>query len=335
MSAPNKASKPAKPAWRWQKAFALTASSLAFVVFTVLTTIWWWAGSEGSLATALRWIAQSQPLVAERASGSLRAGGHVDLLLWQRDGLRVEARDVSLAWQPWSLLQGKLTLNRLTAASVQVDDQRVPSEVSAPPTLLGLPLPVALAAFSVEQLRWTGPTPMTSVTASAITGRYQFDGLQHQLDLLGAQVASGRYSGRAVLTSIGPLLLDASLAGALTTPLPASKTPLPLAFQATARGPLTELLVNAELQMTAPPAAGRAQPQASATARVTPWAAQPLPQADARFRDLDLAALWPDAPQTRLTGSASVRPVQGSTTTSPACALQLQATNSLAGPWDR
>ena len=335
MSAPNKASKPAKPAWRWQKAFALTASSLAFVVFTVLTTIWWWAGSEGSLATALRWIAQSQPLVAERASGSLRAGGHVDLLLWQRDGLRVEARDVSLAWQPWSLLQGKLTLNRLTAASVQVDDQRVPSEVSAPPTLLGLPLPVALAAFSVEQLRWTGPTPMTSVTASAITGRYQFDGLQHQLDLLGAQVASGRYSGRAVLTSIGPLLLDASLAGALTTPLPASKTPLPLAFQATARGPLTELLVNAELQMTAPPAAGRAQPQASATARVTPWAAQPLPQADARFRDLDLAALWPDAPQTRLTGSASVRPVQGSTTTSPAWALQLQAANSLAGPWDR
>ena len=138
-----------------------------------------------------------------------------------------------------------------------------------------------------------------------------------------------------MLTSSGPLVLDASLAGALTTALPASKTALPLAFQATARGPLTELRVNAELQMTAPPVAGAAQPQATATARVTPWAAQPLPQADARFRDLDLAALWPDAPQTQLSGSASVRPVAGSSTASPAWALQLQAANRLAGPWDR
>jgi translocation and assembly module TamB len=320
---------------RWLKALALSAAGMALLIAVALSVLWWWAGSEGSLASALRWIGQSQPLLAERATGSLRAGGHVDQLLWQKDGLRVEARDVSLAWQPWSLLQGKLTLNQLTAASVQVDDQRVPSKSPAPPTTLGLPLPVALDAFSVAQLRWTGPTALTGVSASGISGRYQFNGQQHQLDLLGAQVAGGRYSGRAVLTASGPLVLDASLAGALTTALPASKTELPLAFQATARGPLTELLVNAELQLTAPPAAGAAQPQATATARVTPWAAQPLPQADARFRDLDLAALWPDAPQTQLSGSASVRPVEGNSTTSPAWALQLQAANRLAGPWDR
>jgi translocation and assembly module TamB len=320
---------------RWLKALALSAAGLVLLIVATLSALWWWAGTEGSLASAMRWIGQSQPLLAKRATGSLRAGGHVDQLLWQKDGLRVEARDVSLAWQPWSLLQGQLTLNQLTAASVQVDDQRVPSKAPAPPTTLGLPLPVALDAFSVTQLRWTGPTALTGVTASVISGRYQFNGQQHQLDLLGAQVASGRYSGRAVLTSRGPLVLDASLAGALTTALPASKTALPLAFQATARGPLTELLVNAELQMTAPPAAGAVQPQATATARVTPWAAQPLPQADARFRDLDLAALWPDAPQTQLSGSASVRPAAGSSTASPAWALQLQAANRLAGPWDR
>ncbi|NMM08209.1 MAG: DUF490 domain-containing protein [Polaromonas sp.] len=330
--------KTARPPRRWShwlKAAALAAGGMVLLVVASLSALWWWAGSEGSLASALRWISQSQPLLAGRATGSLRAGGHVDQLLWQKDGLRVEARDVSLAWQPWSLLQGKLTLNQLTAVSVQVDDQRVPSKLPAPPTTLSLPLPVALDAFSVAQLRWTGPTALTGVTASGISGRYQFNGLQHQLDLLGAQVASGRYSGHAVLTSSGPLVLNASLAGAMTTTLPASKTALPLAFQATARGPLTELLVNAELQMTAPPAAGAAQPQATATARVTPWAAQPLPQADARFRDLDLAALWPDAPQTQLSGSASVRPVAGSSTASPAWALQLQAANRLAGPWDR
>jgi translocation and assembly module TamB len=335
MDAKVKVAKTAKSARHWLKVLALTAGGLMLLVVAALGALWWWAGGEGSLASALRWLGQSHPLLAERATGSLRAGGHVDQLQWQKDGLRVEVRDVSLAWQPWSLLQGKLTLNRLTAASVQVDDQRVPSKSPAPPTMLGLPLPVALDAFSVAQLRWTGPTTLTGVSASVISGRYQFNGLQHQLDLLGAQVASGRYSGRAVLTASGPLVLDASLAGTLTTALPASKTALPLSFQATARGPLTELLVNAELQMTAPPAAGAAQPQATATARVTPWAAQPLPQADARFRDLDLAALWPDAPQTQLSGSASVRPVAGSSTASPAWALQLQAANRLAGPWDR
>ena len=94
-------------------------------------------------------------------------------------------------------------------------------------------------------------------------------------------------------------------------PLPNNPASVPLAFQATASGPLTELLVKAELQMTTPPAADAKkpvpQPQASASARVMPWAAQPLPQADATFRDLDIAALLPDMPQTLLTGSASVR----------------------------
>lgn len=302
-------------------------------------TLWWWAGTDGSLATALRWAGQSQPLTAERATGSLRSGGHIDQLVWQQDGLRVDARDVSLAWQPWSLLHGTLKLNRLAAASVQVDDQRAPSAPSGPPAALNLPLPVALDAFSVGQLRWTGPTALTAFTASGISGRYEFNGLQHQLDLLSVQVASGRYSGRAALSSRSPLLLDASLSGALTAALPNSKTPLPLAFQATARGPLTELLVNAELQMTAKPSAGRAQPQkppyASATARITPWATQPLPQADANFRDLNIAALWPDTPQTLLTGSASIRPLSSTAAASPTWLLQLQLANHLSGPWDQ
>jgi translocation and assembly module TamB len=163
---------------RWLKALALSAGGLLLLIMLTLSALWWWAGTEGSLASALRWIGQSQPLVAERATGSLRAGGHVDQLLWQKDGLRVEARNVSLAWQPWSLLQGQLTLNQLTAGSVQVDDQRVPSKSPAPPTMLGLPLPVALDAFSVAQLRWTGPTALTGVSASGISGRYQFNGLQ-------------------------------------------------------------------------------------------------------------------------------------------------------------
>ncbi|MFC5520391.1 translocation/assembly module TamB domain-containing protein [Polaromonas jejuensis] len=327
---------PARPPRRRWRAAAWAAGSVAVLAVSATAGLWWWAGTDGSLATALGWIGRSQPLSAERVTGSLRAGGHVDQLVWQRDGLRVDVRDVTLAWQPWSLLHGTLKLNRLAAASVQVDDQRPPSTTpSVPPSALGLPLPVVLDGFSVGQLQWTGGTVFS---ASGIAGNYAFNGLAHQLELLSAQVARGRYNGRAVLSSRSPLRLDASLAGALDTLIPGGKTALPLAFKATAHGPLAELLVKAELQMEAQPPARKTplQPQASATARVMPWAAQPLPQADASFRDLDVAAFWPRGPQTLLTGSASVRPAENSgAPAASAWLLQLQLANALPGPWDQ
>jgi translocation and assembly module TamB len=286
--------RPPRPPRRWLRATAWTAAGVAALAVTATGGAWWWAGTDGSLATALAWIARSQPLSAERVTGSLRGGGHIDQLVWQQDGLRVDVRDLTLAWQPWSLLHGTLKVNRLAAASVQVDDQRPPSTTpSVPPSALGLPLPVLLEGFSVGRLQWTGGA---AFTASNISGHYAFNGLSHQLELLGAQFAQGRYSGKASLSSRGALQLDASLNGALDAPIPGGKAPVPLAFKATAKGPLTELLLKADLQMQTPARKGQPQPQASATARVMPWAPQPLPQADASFRDLDVAAFWPEGP---------------------------------------
>lgn len=323
-----------RPPRRWLRATAWAAAGLAALAVAATGGAWWWAGTDGSLATALAWIARSQPLSAERVTGSLRAGGHIDQLVWQQDGLRVDVRDVTLAWQPWSLLHGVLKVNRLAAASVQVDDQRPPSTTpSVPPSALGLPLPVLLEGFSVGRLQWTGGA---AFTASNISGHYAFNGLSHQLELLSAQFAQGRYSGKASLSSRGALQLDASLNGALDAPLPGGKAAVPLAFKATAKGPLTELLLKADLQMQAPPRKGQPQPQASATARVMPWAPQPLPQADANFRDLDVAAFWPEGPFTQLTGSASVRPADSAPVSSAsAWLLQLQLANAQPGPWDQ
>lgn len=328
---------PARPARRWIKTAALAAAGLVTLIVVALSALWWWAGTSSSLATALNWIGQSPPLVAQGATGSLRSGGQIERLVWEQGGLRVDAREVALAWQPWSLLQGTLKLQRIAAASVTVDDQRPPRTVPASaPTVLGLPIPIFLDAFAVGQLQWNGAT---AFAASGISGRYEFTGAQHQLDLVGAQVASGRYSGQAIVSSSSPFVLDARLTGALTAALPGSNTPLPLTFEAMANGPLTEFQVQADLQ-AAPGAEGKepspAPPQASATARVTPWAAQPLPQADARFSDLDLAALWPSAPQTQLTGSATVQPLASTApAASPGWLLQLDLANQLPGPWDQ
>ncbi|MES2282138.1 MAG: translocation/assembly module TamB domain-containing protein [Pseudomonadota bacterium] len=317
---------------RWLK---LAAAALGGVVLTaVLATaaLWVWAGSDGSLATGLRWVARYQPLASEGASGSLRKGGAVKRLVWQQDGMTVEASEVAFSWQPWSLLHATLKLNSLSASTIRVNDQRPASNTpSLPPTALGLPLQIALDDFAVGRFQWQGSP---AIEVQGISGNYLYTGLRHELALKNLQFANGHYQGKATLASTQPLELEAKLTGTVQAPVPGRTTTLPLSFNASAKGPLTELALKAVLQMQPGSATvASLSPHATATARVTPWAAQPLPEADADFRALDIAALWPDAPQTRLTGQASVRPAQATTTS--AWVLQTQLVNELPGPWDK
>ena len=334
---------------RQLKALASALSGIVLLALLATGALWWWAGTDGSLATALRWVARYQPLASEGVSGSLRAGGQVKLLSWRQNGLTVEADNVTLAWQPWSLLQGTLKLEKIAAAALRINDQRPPSpEPSLPPRAINLPLRVGLDAFSIGKLQWLG-SPSLEVTG--IAGNYSFDGLQHVLTLESASFASGRYQGRATLGSAQPLHLNSVVSGTLDAPVPGRAATLPLSFIATADGPLTELSLKVVLQMRGVNPTlrtGDALPQATASARIMPWAAQPVPQADATFKALDLALLWPEAPQTQLTGEAQIRPAQevggptgnssGSESGKPgiaAWALQTQFVNDLPGPWDR
>ena len=326
------------------------------IIFIAIGVLWWWAGTDGSLAQAVR-LGQSccgqplQALTVEQASGSLRSGGSVGRALWHQGGLTIEARGIKLAWKPRELLDGTLALNQLTFDSLQIDDQRPPASppASGPPEALRLPMRVDLKEFSIGRLRWVGPSEGTSFSATAVTGRYAFDGRQHELNLTGAQVASGNYSGSATLTADSPLTLKANLKGALSVVIPTANqnnnsdkqatppAPIALSLEATAAGPLSTLLVNAALQVTTR-SAQSPQPHARLNATVTPWAAQAFVGLDADFQDLDIAAFWAQAPRTLLTGQASVRPLD-STPTAQAEGLQLQAqlqlTNRLSGPLDQ
>ena len=332
---------PARAAWFGVKVLAGVISSLVTLAVLVTATFWWWAGTDGSLAAGLNWAARYQPLQAEGASGSLRAGGQVRRLIWQRDGITVEANDVAFSWQPFSLLNGVLKLNRLAASRIRIDDGRPPSTTPLlPPTALGLPLRIDLDVFAVGQLQWAGPPAWELL---GISGNYLYTGLRHELKLTHAQFASGNYQGAATLGSLQPLTLDAVFSGTLDAPVPGRTSTLPLSFSASAKGPLTEFSFKAvlQLQATTPTLAITNLTRATATARITAWAAQPLHEADASFRALNLAALWPDAPQTVLTGQASVRPSSSSTGSLPggalmqAWSLQTKLVNELPGPWDK
>ena len=311
----------------WLRTVATVLGSFVLLLAVALGGLVWWSGTEGSLATALGWVARSQPLVAEQVTGALRKGGRVARLTWQDQGLSVTVRDVALTWQPLSLLSGRLLLQRFSAGHIRIDDQRAAAPRSAgPPASLRLPLPVVLDAFSADTLQWTGPP---AFEATGVRGRYEFTGVQHVLELSNAQFAGGRYQGRAGMSAVNTLRLDAVLSGVLESGIPGSQKRLPLALQATATGPLTELLVTAALTLDGAARRG-VQPQAKATARVTPWAAQPLPEAQATFRDIDAALLWQGAPQTQLTGTATVSPAG-----SGAWTLSTALRNAQPGPWDR
>ena len=327
---PPEARAAARPRRRWIRALAASIATLLLVLLLALVSVWWWSGTEGSLASALRWAGRAQPLSADGVSGSLRAGGQVQTLRWQQDRLQLVASDVQLRWHPLSLLTGTLRLERLAAGSLTVDDQRPPTEAAAaPPASVALPFRLTLEELAIDQLVWLGPP---ALEAKAIRARYAFDGTHHRIELANALIADGRYSGRASLLATGALTLDAAMSGVLEAAVPGSAARVPLAFQATAQGPLADLQASGALQQVSTPARPGTTPQASATARITLWAAQPLPQADARFVALDLASLWPGAPQTGLSGSLSVRP---DSRRSDAWQLQTDVKNSLSGPWDQ
>jgi translocation and assembly module TamB len=330
---------------------------LAWLLLTPLLLIalffvaaWFWAGSDTSLATALgrsgAYLPAGHSLVAEGVRGSLRQGGHIDHLRYDANGFIVDARQVELAWRPAALLDQRLQLDQVQVQQLSLVDRRPPGG----PPLQELVLPLALDIhFNVAQLQWQGP-PL--LQASQLAGRYQYTGQQHQLQLDSATYAAGQYQGHATLAARAPMALDAQLQARLTAQVPGSAAPWPLTAQASAKGPLAgkdaELAVLAQLQAAQAPTSAASKPvaappttasakaaappaiQANMSARIQPLAAQPVVQASAQFQQFDLALVWPQAPQTRLSGNVLVQPQA-----QQAWAAQADVRNALAGPWDQ
>lgn len=308
---------------RWA---SVVLAGAAAMVALLMAGLWWWAGTEGSLAWVLQRLARSMPLQSEGVTGSLRSGLHVQRLVWEQGGLRVEAHEVSLAWQPAALVTRTVQLKEFRAGLLRVIDQRPPSaDPLQPPADLALPMRVKADDIAIAKLQWQGGV---STQAEGLQGAYAFDGLGHQLRLDGLRVAGGSYQGKASLGVLGDMPLQSTLQGTVTASLPGSTATVPLALNASADGPLAGFQAQAVLQALQAPQ-DAALPQATATARITPFAAQPMPQAHADLRNVDLAALWPQAPRSRLSGQLQLQP-EGE----QAWQWKAELSNTLAGPWD-
>ncbi len=322
---------------RWSPLLAGLALLLATLV-VLLCALWWWAGSSGSLAYTLTraaaFLPQGQSLQAEDVSGSLRAGGRIGRLRWSSPSLAVEVQDAHIAWRLAPLLQRQLHVTQLQAASITLTPQDEPDpKPTEPLQQLTLPLQVALP-FEVQRITWASAnTNASPITIDNLAGSYRYDGAAHQLDIAQVQLAQGRYALQARLQGQAPMALDASLSGSVQQDVPDSTESIKADLQAQVQGHLATADARLELKAQLRPAEGASSAmsalRADLQAQIAPWAQQPLLQAAAELQALDLAALWPQAPTTQLSGNASLQP-QGE-----GWAIDASLHNATPGPWDK
>lgn len=326
------------------KALRIALSALGTTLLTLLAlagALWLWSGASTSLATSLEQLAQHLPvgqtLEAKDVAGSLRRGGSIGWLRWQHGALSVEARDVSVSWSLPTLLEGELRLGQLSIGHLRIEDRR-PGASPTAPTDLRLPLRVA-APFSVTTLEWAGPA---ALEISGLAGHYAFDNKEHTFELSSLRIAAGNYRGKGRLQALAPMALALQIQGTLLTQLPSGGRSVALQADATLQGQLAgsdaRLALQAQLKPDLPATPGNAKQtvptikqamQASVTAELQPWQPQPVVSASAHWQALDLAALWPRAPQTLLSGDATVTPAGQS------WHAAVQLSNTLSGPWNQ
>lgn len=331
---------------RWLRRFVLGFAAALGLLLLAALLAWRWLGSDDSLAYVLQRAAQALPagqeLTAEGVRGSVRRGGHIDRLRWQDAGVRVEAQDITIGWRLAPLLGKSLELSRLEAARVVVTPlgtAQPPDTPRQPPEQLTLPLRVDIP-FAVHELVWAAETPRQ---ATALTGRYRYDAQAHRLEISNVNWPQGQASATLRLDGAAPMALQATLQAQLLAPLPgAADTERRLGARVQAQasgtlaGPDAQIALNAKLHAAPPPATPdtpspteAAEIQADLSARLTPWQAQPLLGAEARFDQLDLALLTPQAPASLLSGSVSAQP------TGEGWRVQADIANARPAPWDQ
>ncbi len=311
----------------------------------------------GALAGGVRWVLATEPGTAwllQQLGGSVQAQGWRGALLgsaWQADRLRVQwdggrqsvliedlkAEGLQWQWRPNPHAWVGLQVGSLAARSVTLDTG--PKKVDSPPLTLpaALQQPLQLQVNRLALQRFVlGPTLAAAATAKAELAPLLQDlqatglhfrpepGAQHAIDSL------------QVLSQGVALQASASLANAQPYALQARATARPVfgedspawAAVAQAEGPLEKLAVRATLRGRAPPR-GEA-PALDLQAQVQPLKAWPLAGLDLRTQALDLAAITPKAPATRLSGSATL---QGGAAGQPMQA-RVNLDNGLPGRWN-
>jgi len=274
------------------------------------------------------WALQRVPgLQVEGAQGRLLGGPfQASSLQWQGGGWRIVVEDLSWRdsawrWRPWQGAWVGVTLTAARARSVIATPlQETPTR--EPPDSLRLPLELAARDLHIDTLQIADMPLITMLGADIHLGAAQ--GTVHRVPRITLVLGNIAAHGEGSVATEGEMAVQAklSLAGG-------EATRRPWRAQSALTGPLRRLAVEASLSV--PPGAS-----ADATAVLAPFAPFPLAALNLRTESLDLSALGPALPETRLSGNAVLRETETrmQTVTGMPPVFDVQIDNALPGPWN-
>ncbi|MCP5249557.1 MAG: translocation/assembly module TamB domain-containing protein [Candidatus Accumulibacter sp.] len=310
-----------RPYWRW---LALPFA----VVLALLVGTAWLVGSESGLQVVCRGIERlaGGQLVLQGASGSLDRSFALRSLHWRDATLDLQLEDLQLDWRPAELLQSRLAVIRIAAATLRIAS--LPSdEPLTVPDSLRLPLAIEIGQLQLGRLEigeYAHPDGKAATVVETLVASLSSDGVRHHLS-----TARARVSGLAVTA-------EASLGGDQPYPLQASAriegeaAGRALAFDLAADGSLEELAVRGNGR----PLEARAGESfaGEVSARIRPFLPQPIRELVAKLAGIDPAAWSKGAPQAALDLHAELQPLDDS---SAALAGRLSVVNRQPGAADR
>jgi translocation and assembly module TamB len=334
-SAPPQATAPptsvrAGSAWRWL-AWGVLAAVL--VLATALAGSAWWAWRHPA---ALPWLLAHVPgLLAQGVQGSLASGRlQIDQLDWQLPAgggrLRLWALQIDgggLVLWPRPGAQALLRLGRVQAARAQFDSPPPSGRPLQAPADLRLPIDLVLSQLAIAELQVDALPPLRGLQASLALGAD--GGRLHRVGSLQVVLETGTADAPAPVQVTGQWQIGTAAPMAMQGRIQAQRQAAP-AWQATLAGQGPLVGWQADLQLRGDAAAHGTAPHMQARATVQPFAAWPLGTLQLQTDALDLAALSPRLPQTRLAGRADLQ-TQG--LERPA-ALTATLDNTLPGAWD-
>ncbi|MFN3630776.1 MAG: hypothetical protein ACK4XK_12095, partial [Casimicrobiaceae bacterium] len=254
-------------------------------------------------------------LAIEGATGDPLGRLVIGWLTWQDAAREIHARDVTIEVERWSLAARRLVLGRFAIGALEIT-QRAPSPPAPPPTSLELPLDLAFERIELGRVLWRSAPAAEPLALGPFAGTAALGRREHAVRL--EQAVTPWFEGDARIT------LDArtlALAGEARLASRAEAVSNPWRLRLTLGERLPDLALQIALE-------SRAQ-HARLSARLAPFAAQPLSRVDARLDRVDLAAFVPGLPHTALTGTVRA---DLSDLSRPSAELALD--NALAGAWD-
>lgn len=280
------------------------AVALVGALGVALAAAWWALTSD----TALRWAVQELArrsggqLTVEQPAGSLLGPLSARRVTFDDGEVRVVAEDVRVEWSPWRALDREIHVRTLEAASVRVAT-RATAEPAAPPDSLALPVRIEVAQARIGTLT----VDDLAVREIAVAG-YRGGPDGHAVRDLRAESELGAAWAKGRIAGTPPFALDAD--AFVLHELGAARL--------LAGGTLSELALDAHVLSHGAEALG--------TARVLPFAREPLAGVWLQATGLDPAAL-----DTRLPGADLVAEVDAAQTSGAWLAGTVSARNLAPG----